>query len=445
VIVPYAPPGPRGHFLTGSLPEFRRDLLGFFDACARDYGDFAAFRLGPRQLILVSNPDAIEDVLVTNARNFTKHFALRINSLLLANGLLTSEGDFWLRQRRLIQPAFLRERVNAYGPIMVEYAERMVAGWRDGETRDLHADMMRLTLEIVAKTLFDADVAHEAHGVGEAMEVAMASFVGRLFKAFPLPRWLPTPGNLRLKRAVRRLDNIIYGLIHERRQSGEDRGDLLSRLLVAQDEEDGHHMTDQQLRDELMTLFLAGHETTALALSWTWYLLAQHPEVEARLLAELQSVLGGRSPTVADLPRLRYTDLVVTESMRVYPPVYTIGRENIEACEIGGYPIPAGTTLLLSQWVMHRHPRYFDEPLKFKPERWEGGLARRLPKYVYFPFGGGPRICIGTTFALLEAVLVLATIAQRFHFQLVPGHVVVPAPSITLRPRNGVRMILSRR
>jgi cytochrome P450 len=395
--------------------------------------------------MLVSHPDAIEDVLVTKARNFTKHFALRMNSMILANGLLTSEGDFWLRQRRLIQPAFSRDRIAGYGAIMVAYAERMAGQWRDGEMRDVHAEMMRLTLEIVAKALFDADVGSEAFAVGESMEVALDAFLSRLFSLLPLPRWVPTPRNVRLKRAVRRLDEIIYGLIEQRRKSGEDRGDLLSRLLLARDEDDGSRMTDKQLRDELMTLFLAGHETTAIAMSWTWYLLAQHPEVEAKLVAELQSVLGGRSPTVADLPRLRYAELVMTESMRVFPPVYTIGREPIEDCEVGGYRIPAGTCLLMSQWVMHRRPSYFDEPLQFRPERWQDGLARRLPKYVYFPFGGGPRLCIGNSFALMEAVLLLAALAQRFHFELVPGQEIVPAPSITLRPRNGVRMVLRRR
>ncbi len=437
-------PGPRGHLLTGNLPEFRHDLLGFLTRCAREYGDFVAFRLGPRRLILLSDPDSIDYVLVTAARNFTKHFALRMNSLLLANGLLTSEGDFWLRQRRLIQPAFQRDRVSAYGGVMVAYTERLLAGWRDGETRDLHAEMMRLTLEIVAKTLFDADVGDHTSNVGAALEVAMASFVSRLFKMFPLPRWLPTPGNLRLKRAVRRLDAIIYGLIEQRRRDATPRSDLLSMLVQAQDE-DGTRMTSRQVRDEAMTLFLAGHETTAIALSWLWYLLAQHPEVEARLLDELRSVLGGRAPTVADLPRLRYTDMVVTESMRLYPPVYTIGREPIADCEIAGYPVTAGTTLLMSQWVMHRDPRFYEDPLEFRPERWADGLARRLPKYAYFPFGGGPRTCIGNTFAQMEAVLILATMAPRFHFDLVPGHPVEPGPSITLRPRSGIRAVLRRR
>jgi cytochrome P450 len=437
-------PGPPGRFLSGNLPEFRRDLLAFFTRCARDYGDVAAFRLGPRPCLLLSHPDAIEDVLVTNARNFTKHFALRMNRLLLANGLLTSEGDFWLRQRRLIQPAFQRDRIATYAPVMVAYTERLLAKWKDGETLDLHTEMMRLTLEIVAKALFDADVANEARDVGVALEVALNSFVRRLFRAFPLPHWVPTPANIRLKRAVRRLDEIVYSMIRDRRSRGDERDDLLSRLLRAQDE-DGSRMTDKQLRDEMMTLFLAGHETTAIALSWMWYLLSQHPEAEARLLAELRTVLGDRSPTVADLPRLRYAEGVVTESMRLYPPAYAIGRENIADCEIGGYPVPAGTTLLMSQWVVHRDARWFPEPLAFRPERWEGDLARRIPKYAYFPFGGGPRLCVGNNFALMEAVLILATIAQRFHFDLVPGHPVATAPSMTLRPRYGMRMVLRKR
>jgi cytochrome P450 len=439
------PPGPKGHFLSGNLPEFGQDALGFLERCAREYGDVFALRLGPRRIVLLNHPDYIEEVLVTSSRNFTKHFAKRYNSLVLGNGLLSSEGDFWLRQRRMAQPAFNRGSIAPYAPVMVAYTERMLETWREGETRDLHVEMMQLALGIVAKTLFDADVAGDARDVGVALDTALESFLARLNSVFALPPRLPTPKNLRLWRAVRRLDEVIYGFIKQRRASGEDRGDLLSLLLHAHDEDDGSQMTDRQLRDEAMTLFLAGYETTALALSWTGYLLARHPEVDARLAAELQGLLGGRSPTVADYPRLKYTEKVITESMRLYPPAYVVGRQPINDFLVGGYRIPAGRTIWLSQWLVHHDPRFFDEPGKFNPDRWTETMVQRLPKYAYFPFGGGPRICIGNSFAMMEMILVLATVGQKFRFTLAPGEVVRPRPSFTLRPDHGVKVVLSRR
>jgi cytochrome P450 len=439
------PPGPRGRWLSGSLPDFTRDRLGFLRRCAQDYGDIVAVRFGPRRVFLVFQPDAIEEVLVTQARNFTKHFALRLNPLVLGNGLLTSEGDFWLRQRRLAQPAFHRNQIAAYAAVMVGYTQRMLAGWSAGQRCDILTEMTRLTLAIAAKTLFDAEVGAEADTVGSALQLLQTNFVARFNSLLPLPIWLPTPRNLRLKRAVRRLDEILYGFIRQRRQSGTDRGDLLSLLLHARDEDDGSRMTDRQLRDEAMTLFLAGHETTALTLSWAWYLLACHPEAEERLLAEVLAVLAGRAPTVADLPRLRYAEAVVQEALRLYPPAHVIGREAIHDCEIGGYRVPAGTTLLMSQWVVHRDARYFEQPEAFRPERWTGDLAQRLPKYAYFPFGGGPRVCIGNTFAMIETVLVLATIAPRFRFTVLPDPPVIPWPTFTLRPKHGIPAVLTPR
>jgi cytochrome P450 len=437
------PPGPKGSFLTGNLAEFRRDRLGLLLHCARDYGDVVPVRLAQIRGVVLSHPDAIEQVLVSNSRNFTKHFALRRNRLILGNGLLTSEGNLWLRQRRLAQPAFTRGRLAQYGTDMVGAAERLLAGWRDGETRDLHTEMTRLTLEIAAKTLFGAEVGAEADVVGEAMAAALAAFDARLGTGYLVPHWVPTPTNRRLHRAVRRLDAIIYGFIEQRRRGGADRGDLLSILLHARDE-DGSRMTDRQLRDEAMTLFLAGHETTALVLAWTGYLLAQHADVAERLHAEACAVLGDRPAEAADVPRLTIAEQVVLESMRLYPPAYVVGREAVADCEVHGYCIPAGTTLFMSQWVVHRDARWFDGPEKFLPERWAGGLAQRLPRFAYFPFGGGPRLCIGNTFAMLEAVLVLATLARRFRFTLVPDHPVAPWPSMTLRPRHGIRVVLHR-
>jgi cytochrome P450 len=433
------PPGPKGHFLSGHLPEMRRDLLGFYLRCAREHGDCVSLRFGLKRIFFVNHPTLIEQVL--HSRNFTKHYALRMNRLLLGNGLLTSEGDFWLRQRRLIQPVFQRERILSYAPDMVAYAQRQIDAWRDGEVRDMHSEMRQLTLAIAAKSLFGADVTGQSEEVGHALHDAMGTFTQRFFRVFRIPERVPTPGNLRIRRAVGRLDAILYGLINQRRSEGEQK-DLLSILLHARHESDGTGMTDRQLRDEAMTLFLAGHETTALALSWGWYLLAQHPDAVAELEAELRDVLGGRAPTVADLPRLRYTEMVVQEVMRLYPPAYAIGRQAIESCTIGEYTVPAGGTVLTSQWVVHRDPRFFDDPERFYPGRWADGLAKRLPRYAYFPFGGGQRVCIGNTFALMELPLVLATIAQRFRFALTPGLTVRPRPQLTLQPDRPIQLKL---
>jgi cytochrome P450 len=438
------PASPKGHFLSGNLPDYRRDPLGFFRRCAQEYGDFVPLRFGPVQAVLLNHPDLVEELLVTNYRNVIKGRILR-NSPLLGNGLLTSEGDFWRRQRKLAQPAFHRERIAAYGAQMVACAERRMADWQDGETRDMHAEMMRLTLDIVVSTLFGGEVEGKAGDVGSLLHFAQDYAERRMKRLFLVPPWLPTPDNLRLRHITRRLDGIIYGLIDERRNSPEERDDLLSMLLHAQDEDDGTGMTDRQLRDEVMTLFLAGHETTALALSWAWYLLAQHPEIEAKLADELRSVLNGRPPTVADRASLPYTERVALEVMRLYPPAWAVSREVVQECEIGGRRIPPGTIVLVCQWAMHRDPRYYDEPDSFNPDRWANDFARRLPKYAYFPFGGGPRVCIGNTFAMMEMTLLLAAIAPQFRFRLVPNQTIKLQPAITLRPEQGIRMTICRR
>ena len=312
-----------------------------------------------------------------------------------------------------------------------------------GEERDAHQEMMRLTLQIVGKTLFDADVERDAQGVGRSLEMLLeigANFRRTIF----VPHWLPTPTNLRVKREVAQIEKILYRIIAERRASGRDAGDLLSMLLSAQDE-DGSRMTDRQLRDETVTLFLAGHETTASTLSWTWWLLAQNPEAEAKLHAELGAVLAGRAPTLDDLPNLSYAGHVIAESLRLYPPAWGLARLAIEDHEIAGYPVTKGMGVAMAQWVVHRDPRWYDAPEEFRPDRWQGDLLKRLPKFAYFPFGGGPRQCIGNAFALMEASLILATIAQKFRLRLVANHRVEPLASITLRPRHGVRVVLERR
>lgn len=440
------PPGPKGHFLLGHIQQMRQDTLGLFLRCAREYGDVAGIRIGMRPVFVVSHPRLIEEILITNAKNFTKHFGIRLLRPTLGTGLLTSEGEFWLRQRRLIQPAFSRERIATYAPVMVEFADRLVESWNDGETRDVHAEMTRLTLEIIARTMFGADVSSEAVTVGEAVAALAAAMVRRFQSILRLPSVIPTPANLRRKRYARRIDAILYDIIQKRRESKDSGDDLLGVLIRACDEDDGATMTDRQLRDEAITLFLAGHDTTALTLTWALYLLAQHPEAASELERELDRVLAGRLPVADDLPQLRYTEMVIREVMRLYPSAYVIGREAITPCELGGYRVPAGGTILMSQWAVHRDPRWYDAPERFLPERWGEGLERRLPKCAYFPFGGGPRVCIGNHFAQMEAVLVLATVARCWRVA-VPEHeeAIPPKPQITLRPARPVRLTLRRR
>jgi cytochrome P450 len=437
--------GPQGRFFSGNAADFQHDQLGFYVSCAREYGDFVQTRLGLFRMLLIYHPDAIEELLVTRNRDFTKSLGLRRLRPLVGDGLFLSEGDTWLRQRRLVQPAFHRQRLAGYGDVMTAFTQRHTAGWKDGSVIDVQAEMMALTQTIVAKTLFDADVSGDAHEAGRAAEIVMRDFGDRLQRLWVAPYWLPTPRNLASRRAIRRLDAIVHRIIDERRAKPQDRGDLLSMLVDAQDADDGTRMTARQVRDEVMTLFMAGHETTAGALSWTWYLLARHPEVEARLADELRVVLGERAPTTSDLPRLRYADMVVTESMRLYPPAYGLGRQAAKATEISGRPIARGDIVVVPTYVVQRDARWFEEPEAFRPERWDGDLARRLPRFAYFPFGGGPRQCIGNGFAQMEAVLILATIAQRFRLSLVPGQRITPTPYVTLRAEPAIRILLSRR
>jgi cytochrome P450 len=438
------PPGPSTGLKRWSLgPLNNGDPLRYFTGLMREYGDLVSLRVLNFRILLLNHPDHIEDVLVNHARKFIKGRVLLANKRVFGRGLLTSEGDFWLRQRRLAQPAFHRARIAGYASTMVEYTERLLHEWQDGEERDIHKEMMRLTLQIVGKTLFDADVERDAQDIGKSMELLLelsANFRRTIF----IPHWVPTPTNLRMERAIRQIEKVLYRMIAEKRASGRDSGDLLSMLLAAQDE-DGSRMTDQQLRDEAITLFLAGHETTANTLSWIWWLLAQNPDVEAKLHSELRTVLAGRSPSLDDLPKLVYTNHIITESMRLYPPAWGTARTAIEDHEIAGYAVPKGSGVSFAQWTVHRDPRWYDAPEEFRPERWDGDFLKRIPRFAYFPFGGGPRQCIGNSFALMEAALTLATIAQQYRFRLVEGHPVVPLASITLRPRYGIRVVLESR
>jgi cytochrome P450 len=442
------PPGPPPNLLRSLFGAMQQNPLDYFTAMAQKYGDVSGMRIGKFRSLFINHPDLIEDVLVNNARKYHKGRILQANKYLFGEGLLTSEGDFWLRQRRLSQPAFHRARVSAYAATMAEYAEQMAATWRSGEERDIHEEMMQLALRIVGKTLFDAEVTRDAKEVGETLDLLL-HLAANFGRTILVPLWLPTPRNIRAKLGIKRLEKVIYRIIAERRASGPDgmgidTGDLLSILLQAQDE-DGTHMNDRQLRDETITLFLAGHETTANTLSWTWMLLAQNPTVEKKFHDELDGVLGGRTPTADDLPKLAYLNHVLTESLRLYPTAWGMARLAAEEHEIAGYPMHVGYGVAFAQWVVHRDARWFDAPLEFRPERWENGLAKQLPRFAYFPFGGGPRQCIGNTFALMEASVVLATIGRKYRFALVPGHKVTPLASITLRPRDGIRVRLEER
>ena len=438
----FDPPRVKGRPISGNIRELRRDRLAFFLDCARKHGTMVRMKFGPREPVLISDPALIEQVLVTENRHFVKSRPTLLLRGALGEGLVTSSGALWLRQRRLMQPAFHRAQVEAYAPIIVALTQQQLAEWRCGQSLDLHEQMMQLTLSIVAKTLMDVDTSVNFEKVGGAIDLLMEDFVYRLGNLAPIPKWMPTPWNRRVKRMIAELDQLIYGIIAERRRGPITGSDLLSRMMQSQDDDaNGEGMSDRQLRDEVITLLSAGHETTATTLAWTWYLLARHPEVETRLAAELQSVLGGRAPTAADVPRLPYVEQIVMESMRLYPPVFAMGRMSKEPCEIGGFDIPTGTSFLMSQWVSHRDPRYFDSPEEFRPERWADDRMRQLPKFAYFPFGGGPRLCIGAPLAMLEAVLIVATVAQAFRFELVADQKIELFPSVTLRPRYGIRAI----
>jgi cytochrome P450 len=440
------PPGPKGHFLLGSLAPLSRDWLRFYAQCARDYGDVVHLRYLHVPICLLMHPRDIEYVLVTNPGNFTKSADYRALARILGNGLLTNEGKPWQRQRGLIQPAFRRENILSYAPLMIRAAGRMLDSWTVGESRNVHADMMAVTLEIVAQCLCGAEVAGVTDRVGKAMEVITDRFMTDASQALLLPFDLPDFLAPARRDAISDLNQIINGIISERRASHQPREDLLDTLLHARDAE-GHPMSDAQLRDEVMTLFLAGHETTAIALSWTCYLLGQHAQVEAKLVEELNAVLGDREPTPEDLPRLRYTEMVLKESTRLYPPVWRIARKAIADCEIGGYRVTAGTNIFIFQSLTQRDPRFFSNPDAFDPERWREDPIRsgKIPRFAYFPFGGGPRVCVGAAFAMLEATLLLTLIQQKFHLDLVPGHLVNPLLSVTLRPKHGIRVTVHRR
>ena len=435
------PPGPEGMPFAGNLFQFRADPLNFVTSAARSYGEAATLHMGAQPLILFSRPEHVRYFLTEQPRNFTNREFARNLTRLLGDGLLTTDGDFHRQQRRLVQPAFHKKRVDGYADIMVQHTSEMLDHWASGEELDIARAMQDLTLRIVAKALFDVDL-HEGHeDLGQQFTNVIENPVQLPFSLRGLPINLPFTTYGKNMAARSALDAYVYSLIAQRRADGQDRGDVVSMLLTAQDTEgDGSGLTDQQVRDQTMTLLAAGHETTSNALTWTMYLLSEHPAVMERLLREIDEVLGERTPTTADISKLRYLDWVFNESMRLYPPAWTQGRHAIAPFERAGYAFPAGTMVMLSQWVMHRLPEIWGDAETFRPERWGG---ETVPQGAYFPFGSGPRMCIGMPFAQLEMRLLLATILQRYTPKLIPGWPVVPRPRVTLRPKYGMRMTLT--
>lgn len=437
------PSGPPGEGRFGHLATFRRDPLSAILQGFCDYGDVCRFRFGPMKAFLLARPEHIQHVLLDRADNYDKKIpSYRLLKGLLGEGLLTSEGDFWRRQRRIAQPAFQRGRLVSFVPVMTRATEAAAERWAAaaGSPVELHREMLGLTLEIVGRCLVGTDVRATASDVEPALRTNLRDYHDRLFSPFALPEWFPTPNNLRLWRARRVLDRLVHGVIDARRENPEGHDDLLTRLMSARDEETGAAMSDRQLRDEVMTILMAGHETTANGLTFTFYLLARHPEVAQRLRAELDEVLGGRVPGADDLARLPYTRQVVEESMRLYPPAWALDRRAVAGDVIGGYRIPRGSVVMLSPFVTHRHPDLWEDPQRFDPDRFAPENVRGRHRFAYFPFGGGERVCIGATFALIEMRLVLAVLARRFAFEPEPDPPLELEASVTLRPRHGLRL-----
>jgi cytochrome P450 len=437
------PPGPKPDSILGNLPLASDDPLGLFSSWAAQYGDIFHYRALWLHAYFLTNPDYIDYLLVRNPRNFTKDRAVRNLRWLLGYGLLTSEGEHWKRQRRLIQPAFHRDRIAGYADVMTGCTRDMLAHWRDGDALDIHREMMQVTLRIVVRCLFGVET-NETAAISHSLDLLMKRNTGMRLLTPGWLRRLPLPGTSEARRAVADLNRTVAKIIASRRAAGVEGTDLLGLLMAARDEDAGA-MDDRQIRDEAMTFFLAGHETTALTLTWTFYLLSRNPEAAAKLREELDRVLAGRVPVMADLPALVWTESVVKESMRLYPPAWATGRIAAADFELGGYTIPKGSMVIVSPWVMQRQERFFPLAEEFRPERWTNGETQGLPRFAYFPFGGGPRQCIGNNFAMMEAMLVLATIAQTFDVRVDLSKPVVPVTGITLRPRDGMAARMCRR
>lgn len=441
-----APPVVGGYPIVGVLPEVWKDPLAFFVNAARTHGRIAQFDLGPRRFYLVSHPDDIKYVLQDNNRNYGKDDYAVLKAF-LGEGLVTSEGDLWRRQRRLMQPSFHRNEIAKLATMMTQAGEEMLARWAAqprGKPLDAASEMMLLTQTIIVRTMFSTDVSQEAARLGRAFENVLQYLNQTMFSPIRIPLDWPTPTNVRFRRSNAYVTETVYRIINERRQSGQHSADLLGMLLSARDE-DGEGMSDQQIRDEVMTIFFAGHETTASTLSWAWHLLGQHADARERLEAELAQALGGRTPTFDDLPQLSYTRMVIDETLRLFPPGWMFVRSAQAADEVGGYHIPAQASMMISPYVTHRLPEYWPQPDRFDPERFNPEQPAERHRFAYLPFAMGPRKCIGDQFALVEATLLLAMIAQRFRLNPAPGRLVRALPVATLRPRPGVLVTLQPR
>ncbi len=429
-------PGPRGLPGLGSLLELERDSLAFLTETARRYGPVSRFRLLHRTVYQLTDPEDIEQVLVKRAADYRKDRFTQDLSRALGQGLVTSEGEHWKRHRKLAAFAFTPKRIAAQAQTMVDATKRRISHWRAGDSLNVHQEMSRLTLDVVSRTLFRTalDPTDEAT-VESGMEVLNHFFAETVESVLLIPPWLPTPNNLRISRAMARIDEILFRLIARRRSEPVAGEDLLGALVHARDEQ-GVGLSDRELRDECITLFLAGHETTALALAHALYALGTHPDLRRRFHEELSRVLRGNPPDADSARELSLTERIIKEAMRLHPPVWAIGRQPLTAVRLGGHDIPAGAEIVISQWVVHRDPRHFPDPEAFDPDRFLPERVKELPRFAYFPFGGGPRVCIGNHFAMLEAVLLLATIGQRFHLELLPGQRLDFRPSVTLRPKG---------
>jgi cytochrome P450 len=458
------PPGPSGRDLLNDLRDLQNNPLSVLLKSTQKYGDFVRLAIGPRNIYLINHPEYIQHVLQSNNRNYTKDtFQYNMLRTVTGNGLLTSDGPFWLRQRRLVQPAFHRQKILEFGGIITGATQKMLQNWKHSASPNAHididAEMMRLTLEIIGKALFSVDLSGEASEITQAVLTALDHIIYRSRHPFSPPLSIPTQRNRRFKTAVRRLDQAVYTIIQQRRSKGlqdpqsaktsDARVDLLSMLLQARDEETGEAMDDRQLRDEVITLIIAGHETVASALTWTWHLLSDHPAIEEKLHEQLTRVLGGRIPNSADLPELSFTRMIFQEALRLYPPAWIITRKALKDDEFAvpgsdgeRYSVPSGSLVVISPYSMHRHPQFWEQPETFDPWRFSADISAQQPRFAYLPFGGGPRLCIGDGFARVEAVLILATIAQRYRLQSVPDHPIEVEPLVTLRPRNGLQMSL---
>lgn len=438
--IPTAP----GHWLLGNLREMNADVLGMIDKFRPQLGDIFYVDVAVLKILIITKPDYIKYILQENNKNYIKSFGYEIIKLFLGNGLLTSEGDFWRKQRRLAQPAFHKEKLVEITKQMARSSEILATTLEqvknEGKEIDITEYMNSVTLDIVSAALFSADVSKNIDVIRNSLTVANEFAMERITAPIKWPVWFPLPSIIKFKKAATELDKVVYGFIENHRSAKERPNDLLTMLMDAVDEETGERMSDLQLRDECMTIFLAGHETTSLALSWFWLLMHEHPEEEKKLHEELKTVLNGRTPGFADIPKLKYTKQLIEETMRLYPPAWTIGRRPLEDDVIDGYPIKKGQNILMMAYHVHRHPDYWEQPDKFMPERFSDENVKNIKKFAYFPFGGGPRLCIGNSFAMMEMQLVIATLAQRFKFRRTETHEIQKDPLITMRPKDGIKM-----